>query len=66
VASASKREHGGAVTTMEGCCERPDGGARWRDDGRGRRRGADVPAKMRAADYFGALVWSMGVPGRHL
>jgi len=30
-ARASKREHGGAVTTMELWCERPDGGARWRD-----------------------------------
>jgi len=27
-ARASKREQGGAVTTMEWCCERPDGGAR--------------------------------------
>ena len=27
-ARASKREYGGAVTTMEWWCERPDGGAR--------------------------------------
>jgi len=30
-ARASKREHGGAVTTLEWWCERPDGGARWLD-----------------------------------
>jgi len=30
-ARSSKREHGGAVTTMKWWCERPDGGARWRD-----------------------------------
>jgi len=29
-ARVSKREHGGAVMTMEWWCERPDGGARWR------------------------------------
>jgi len=28
-ARPSKREHGGAVTTMEHWCKRPDGGARW-------------------------------------
>jgi len=28
---ASKREHGGAVTTIEWWCERADGGANWRD-----------------------------------
>jgi len=66
-ASASKREHGGSMTAMEGCCEGPDGGARWRDDGRGRRRSADMAAKMRAADHSGDLVWNtVGVPGRHL
>ena len=30
-ARASKRERGGAVTTMEWASERPDGEARWRD-----------------------------------
>jgi len=30
-ARASKREHRGAVSTMKWWCERPDGGARWRD-----------------------------------
>jgi len=36
-ARASKREHGGAVTKIEWCCERPDRAARWRDDERERR-----------------------------
>jgi len=55
-ARASKKEHGGAVTTIEWWCERPDGGVRWRDDGRERKRSADTVAKMRAADHFWAVV----------
>ena len=57
-ARVSKREQGGAVKTMEGWWERPDRGARWRDDGRERRRGgAHTAAKIRAADHFWAFLW---------
>ena len=63
----SKREQCGAVKTMEGWWERPDGGARWRDDGRElRRRGAHTAAKIRAADHFWAFLRNtVGVPRRH-
>ena len=60
-ACASKREHGGAVTTFEWRCERPDGRARWRDDGRERRRSADT------ADLFWAVASNtVRAPRRHL
>jgi len=52
-ARVSKREHGGEVRTMKGWWERPEGGARWRDNGRERRRrGAHTAAKRRTADHF--------------
>jgi len=35
-ARVEEREHGGAVTKIEWCCERPDRAARWRDDERER------------------------------
>jgi len=67
-ARVSKREHGGAVRTMEWLWETPDGGDRWRDDGRERRRrGAYTSAKTHAADHFWALLWKVvGVPRRQL
>jgi len=55
-ARVSKRENGGAVRTMKGWREKPDGGARWRGDGGERlRRGAHTAAKIRTADHSWAF-----------
>jgi len=70
-ALASKREHGGAVTTMEWWCERPDGGPRWQD-GETTEESRDVvltlPQRGALLTISGPLcgVDTVGVPRRHL
>jgi len=70
-ARASKRGHGGAVMTMKWWCDRPDGGARWRDGETTAESGDAVltlPQRGALLTISGPLsgVYTVGVPRRHL